>query len=173
MWRWQRAQHKAIAQHTGVIAVTQAKVNTPTAIATLGVTATPSADEGVVNAKAGLVLDVYRQLQAAAAAGNEQMAPIAFIGYGNGGHNDDNTVKPLDASRTSMFNLVVLKEVSELTQPSLYIARARAIVSGAEIDVISEAALFDSSNRIIAMAVFPPKYTTEGETYGVTMQLRF
>lgn len=153
--------------------MTQAQVKPASAIASLSVKATPSSEEGVVNAKAGIVLDIYRQLQASAAAGTSEMAPISYIGYGNGGHNADNTVKVLDASRTEMFNLVALKEVSELTQPSLYVARARAIISGSEIDVISEAALFDANGRIIAMAVFPPKYTTTGETYGVTMQLRF
>lgn len=118
-------------------------------------------------------LDIFRRLQAAAMANNAVLKPVHFIGFGSGAHNPDGSLKPFDSTREAMFNRVVLKPLVSLTQPTLYIARAKAYAMGDELPVVSEAALFDEDERIIAMAVFPPKYTAPGERYSITLQVRF
>lgn len=123
--------------------------------------------------KESVTLDIFRRLQAAAAAGNATLKKAAFIGFGDGGHNPDNTIKPFDSTREAMFNRLLVKPLDSLTQPDLYIARAKATATGAELPVVSEAALYDEDMRIMCMAVFSPKYTGVGETYGVTLQVRF
>lgn len=123
--------------------------------------------------RTAVLLDAYRRLQAEALAGNTVLKPAAFIGFGDGGHNADNTPKPIDSSREGLFHEVVVKELSALIQPTMYMTRARAIAQGQELPVVSEAMLYDEDMRPIAMAVFPPKYTAEGETYEVTLQVHF
>lgn len=118
-------------------------------------------------------LDIFRRLQAAAMAGNEVLKPVHYIGFGNGAHNADGSLKPFDATRESLFNLVLLKPVISLTQPTLYIARAKAFAMGDELPSVSEAALYDIDQRIIAMATFPVKNTAAGERYSITLQARF
>lgn len=118
-------------------------------------------------------LDIFRRLQSAALAGNDVLKKAHYIGFGKGAHNPDGSLKPFDATRESMFDRVVLKPIISLTQPTLYITRAKAFAMGDELPVVSEAALFDEDERIIAMAIFKPKFTEPGERYSITLQARF
>lgn len=123
--------------------------------------------------KEAVTLDIFRRLQAAAVAGNDVLKPAAFIGFGNGGHNPDGTIKPFDSTRESMFNRLVVVPLDSLTQPDLYMARAKGTTTGDALPLVSEAALYDEDMRIMCMAVFPPKTTGPGETYTATLQMRF
>ena len=122
---------------------------------------------------AAVTLDAFRRLQAAALSGHDVIKKAFYMGFGTGGHNPDNTIKPFDSTQEAMFNRVAVVELDSLNQPSLYMARAKATIMGDVLPVVSEVALYDEDMRIIAMAVFPPKYTSAGEAYKPVMQVRF
>lgn len=113
-------------------------------------------------------------LNAAVAAGNDVAAPAAFIAFGTQGHNADNSAKVFDTTREGLFdpNPVVVP-VESVTQPDYYKLRARAMVSGEALPVISEALLLDAQMRPMSMATFPAKYTGAGESYGIWLVMHF
>jgi hypothetical protein len=49
-----------------------------------------------------VVADSYRRRVAAHMAGTGVLKPIAFIAYGDGGHNPDNTAKPADSGAADL-----------------------------------------------------------------------
>ncbi len=120
-----------------------------------------------------VLLDQFRELQSAALAGNSTFKKAAFMGFGDGGHTVNNLPKPIDSTRTTLFNQLIVKPLTALVQPTLTITRARSMVEGGEVALVSEAILYDEDMRPIAMATFPPKYTSTGETYEVTLQVKF
>jgi hypothetical protein len=120
--------------------------------------------------------DGFRRRVAAHMAGNGELKPIAFIAFGDGGHNPDNTAKPTNSSAEALYHEVFRKPISALIQEDLLSATGKGVVETSEItgtDVISESALLDADGNIICSKTFAPKYLEGQESYGVNMKLRF
>lgn len=117
----------------------------------------------------------YRRRLAAFMAGAGEIAPLAFMAFGDGGHHDDMSAKQASADATSLNHEILRKPLSHIVQEDEYsvsgkcIAEAREITSG----VISEAGIFDRDGHLVAWKCFSPKFTEAGETYGVTLAMRY
>lgn len=61
-----------------------------------------------------VVADSYRRRVAAHMAGTGVLKPIAFIAYGDGGHNPDNTPKPADSGAAGLYHEVKRKAAEDL-----------------------------------------------------------
>lgn len=126
------------------------------------------------NVKPAQTLDVFRALKAAIFSNNEVAAPAKYIGFGKGGHTADNKAREFDSSREALFDEVLVVEVDSVSQPDMYKLRAvGSTAGGGVLTVVSEAILYDELMRPMCMATFPPKFTAEGETYGVTLLMHF
>lgn len=123
-----------------------------------------------------VVADSYRRRVAAHMAGTGVLKPIAFIAYGDGGHNLDNTPKPADSNAVGLYHEVKRKPITALIQEDLYSATGKGIVESADLanaDALSEAALLDADGNLVCWKTFAPKYLENGETYGVNLKMRF
>lgn len=120
-----------------------------------------------------VVSDVYRQRLASHMAGRTTIKPIAFIAFGDGGHNPDNTRKLSPESATSLYHEVMRKPVSAIEQDDLFSTKGKAVFDASEIPfgVISEVAMLDEDGQFICWKTFPPKYLESGEKYGVALKL--
>jgi len=122
-----------------------------------------------------VVVDSHRQRVAAHMANAGALKPIAFIAYGDGGHNPDNTAKPTASAATSLYHEVKRKPVTALIQEDLYSATGQGVAESDDLpaSVLSEAGLLDADGKLICWKTFAPKYLENGETYGVNLKMRF
>lgn len=117
----------------------------------------------------------FRQRLAAHMAGVATLAPIAYVAFGDGGHNADMTPKAAGSSVTALYHEVLRKPLTSISQEDLLSVTGKGVVDSSEIvgGVISEAGLIDADGYLVGWKTFAPKFTEEGETYGVTLKLRF
>jgi hypothetical protein len=117
----------------------------------------------------------FRQRLAAHMAGVATLAPIAYVAFGDGGHNADMTPKAAGSSATALYHEVLRKPLTSISQEDLLSVTGKGVVDSSEIvgGVISEAGLIDADGHLVGWKTFAPKFTEEGETYGVTLKLRF
>lgn len=122
-----------------------------------------------------VTVDGFRERLAAHMAGVATLAPLAYVAFGDGGHNADNSAKSADSSAKSLNHEILRKPLSAIYQEDLLSATGKGVISASEITggVISEAALLDSNGNLVGWKTFAPKFTEYGETYGVTLKLRF
>ncbi len=122
-----------------------------------------------------VVADSYRRRVAAHMAGTGVLKPIAFIAYGDGGHNPDNTPKPADSGADGLYHEVKRKPVTALVQEDLYSATGKGVVESDDLaaGALSEAALLDTDGNLVCWKTFAPKYLENGETYGVNLKMRY
>jgi phage-related tail fiber protein len=119
--------------------------------------------------------DSFRRRLAAHMAGNGILKKAAFMAFGDGGHNPNNTAKAATASRDTLYHEVKRKTLTGLTQEDLYSLSATGVIAGSELDggILSEAALLDEDGNLICWKTFPPKYLGSGESYGVKLKPRY
>ncbi len=122
-----------------------------------------------------ITTDGYRQRLAAHKAGISTAKKIAFMAFGNGGHNGDNTAKSASAAATSLYNEILRVPLGAVTQEDMYSVTGEAIVYGVDIEggVFSEVALLDEDGEMDGWKTFPPKFVEEGESYTAILKLRF
>ncbi len=122
-----------------------------------------------------ITVNAYRQRIAARMAGGASLAPIAYMAFGDGGHNPDMTPKPPSSSATSLNHEVLRKPLSSITQEDLYSVTGKGTVEANEIvgASISEAALIDSNGQLVGLKTFAPKYKESDERYEISIKLRF
>ncbi len=92
-----------------------------------------------------------------------------------GGHKADMTPKAAGNSATALYHEVLRKPLASISQEDLLSVTGKGVVDSSEIvgGVISEAGLIDADGHLVGWKTFAPKFTEEGETYGVTLKLRF
>jgi hypothetical protein len=122
-----------------------------------------------------ITLDTFRARLAAAVAGAGPVPVVAQIAFGRGGHDDSGNAKPVDASRTTLFDERLRKAVDSIDQPTPTEVRVKGVLLETELngETISEAALVDSNGQLIAMKTFAPKVKEADERIEITLTLRF
>ena len=122
-----------------------------------------------------IVVNAYRQRIAARMAGGAQLAPIAYMAFGDGGHNADLTPRPPSSSATALNHEILRKPLAAITQEDLYSVTGKGAVEANEVvgAGISEAALIDSNGQIVGLKTFAPKFKENDERYEISIKLRF
>lgn len=117
----------------------------------------------------------YRQRLAAHMAGGTPVKPIAYMAFGDGGHNPDNTAKAVSNEAPALYHEVLRKPLDSIVQEDLLSVTGKGVANASEIagGIISEAALLDSDGNMCGWKTFPPKYTESGEQYAASLKLRF
>jgi phage-related tail fiber protein len=122
-----------------------------------------------------VVVNTYRQRIAARMAGGAQLAPVAYMAFGDGGHNADLTPKAPSASATELNHEILRKPLAAITQEDLYSVTGKGAVEANEVvgAVISEAALIDANGQLVGLKTFAPKFKENDERYEISIKLRF
>lgn len=119
--------------------------------------------------------NAYRRRIAKHMADNTALPPIAFIAFGDGGHNADLSPKAPNADATALAHELIRKPLASITQEDLYSVTGKGVVDAAELvgARISEAALLDSNGQICGLKTFAPKLKESDERYEISIKLRF
>ncbi|HEJ4320071.1 hypothetical protein PIGHUM_04500 [Pigmentiphaga humi] len=122
-----------------------------------------------------VVANIYRRRIAARMAGGANIAPIAFMAFGDGGHNADLTPKAPSANATSLNNEILRKPLAAITQEDLYSVTGKGAIEANEVvgAGISEAALIDANGNLVGLKTFAPKFKENDERYEISIKLRF
>lgn len=122
-----------------------------------------------------VVANIYRRRLAARMAGGANIAPIAFMAFGDGGHNADLTPKAPSAAATSLNHEILRKPLAGITQEDLYSVTGKGAIEANEVigAGISEAALLDANGQLVGLKTFAPKFKENDERYEISIKLRF
>ncbi len=122
-----------------------------------------------------VIFDGFRQRLAAHMAGVSTLAPIAYMAYGDGGHDADNKPKPAASNASGLYREFLRKPLAAIMQDDPFSVTGRGIINADEISngVLSEAALIDADGHPVGWKTFPPKYTEDQESYAASLKLRF
>lgn len=122
-----------------------------------------------------ITVDAYRKRMAKHMADGTALPAIAYMAFGDGGHNADMTPKPPSSTATALAHEVLRKPLALITQEDLYSVTGKgAIEAGELVGVsISEAALVDLAGMIIGLKTFAPKHKESDERYEIGIKLRF
>lgn len=122
-----------------------------------------------------VVVNTYRKRLAARMAGGAQLAPVAYMAFGDGGHNADLTPKAPSANQTALNHEILRKPLAAITQEDLYSVTGKGAVEANEVvgAGISEAALIDANGQLVGLKTFAPKFKENDERYEISIKLRF
>ena len=122
-----------------------------------------------------VLLNSFRQRIAAHMAGKGTLAPIGYMAFGDGGHNDDLTAKPALPEATGLANELLRKPIDVITQEDPFSVTGKGSVDMNELVgvALSEAALIDTDGNVIGIKNFSPKVKESDESYDVSIKLRF
>ena len=122
-----------------------------------------------------VVVNTYRQRIAGRMAGGAQLAPVAYMAFGDGGHNADLTPKAPSARATALNHEILRKPLAAITQEDLYSVTGKGAVEANEVvgAGISEAALIDANGQLVGLKTFAPKFKENDERYEISIKLRF
>jgi hypothetical protein len=117
----------------------------------------------------------YRQRLAAQMAGGDPAKPIAYMAFGDGGHNADLSPKSPLPDSTQLANELLRKPLALVANEDPLSATGRGILEASELvgARISEAALFDSDGLMVGLKTFSPKFKESDERYEINIKLRF
>lgn len=119
--------------------------------------------------------NAYRRRVAKHMADNSALPPIAYVAFGDGGHNADLTPKAPNAYANGLAHELLRKPLASITQEDLYSVTGKGVLESAELvgARISEAALLDSNGQICGLKTFAPKLKESDERYEISIKLRF
>lgn len=123
-----------------------------------------------------VLLDSFRKRLAAHMAGKDQLHPIAYMAFGDRGHNpEDLSVIPPSAKQLELNHEILRKELTTVYQEDDFSVTGKGTVENADIvgAYLSEAALCDSEGNVLAIRNFAPKIKENDEMYDVSIRLRF
>lgn len=123
-----------------------------------------------------VTLKSHRRRLAAAMAGGAPVPKIAYMAFGDGGHNPaDFTAKPPSDEQTKLNHEVVRKPLLAVAQEDLYSVTGRGLLEKNELIGIriSEAALIDAEGNLIGIKNFAPKVKESDERYEISIKLRY
>lgn len=122
-----------------------------------------------------VTVNAYRQRIATRMAGGAALAPIAYMAFGDGGHNPDMTPKPPSQAATALYHEVMRKPLASITQDDVFSVTGKGMVEGSEMIGISvsEAALLDANGNLVGFKTFAPKHKESDERYEISIKLRF
>jgi hypothetical protein len=107
--------------------------------------------------------------------GNAPAKAIAFMSFGDGGHNTDLTPITPNPNVTSLNNELLRKPLAWIANEDPLSATGRGVLETNELvgARISEAALLDEDGLMIGYKTFSPKFKESDERYEINIKLRF
>lgn len=122
-----------------------------------------------------ITVDAYRKRIAKHMADNSALPPIAYMAFGDGGHNADLTPKAPSAAATALTHEVLRKPLASISQEDLFSVTGKGVIEAAELAGvrISEAALLDANGQLVGLKTFAPKLKESDERYEISIKLRF
>ncbi|WMC11776.1 hypothetical protein PU634_05255 [Oceanimonas pelagia] len=118
----------------------------------------------------------YRRRLAAQAAGGAAVPKIAFMAFGDGGHNPatNRAIAP-DENQTSLNHELLRKPLAAVAQEDLLSVTGRGFLENGELigKSISEAALVDEKGNIMGIKNFAPKVKESDERYEISIKMRY
>lgn len=122
-----------------------------------------------------VTVDLHRQRVAAHMAGGRALAPLAYMAFGDGGHNADLTAKPPSQSATALFHEVFRKPLASVTQEDIYSSTGKGIVESGELIgvAVSEVGLIDADGELVSIKTFGPKVKESDERYEISVKQRY
>lgn len=122
-----------------------------------------------------IVVRGFRQRLATAMAGGSPVKKVAFMAFGDGGHNPDFTAKAPSETQTALAHEVLRKPLAAITQEDVLSVTGRGVLEGSELIgiKISEAALLDADGNLVGVKNFAPKVKERDERYEISIKLRF
>ncbi|MGL5225022.1 MAG: phage tail protein [Aeromonas sp.] len=123
-----------------------------------------------------VTLLAYRRRLAAQAAAGTQVAKIAYMAFGDGGHDTaTNAVKAPNENQTALNHELLRKPLVSVTQEDQLSATGRGLLESGELNgkAISEAALIDSNGDLIGIKNFAPKIKESDERYEISIKMRY
>ncbi|MGL5289806.1 MAG: phage tail protein [Aeromonas sp.] len=118
----------------------------------------------------------YRQRLAAQAASGSQVAKIAYMAFGDGGHDSaTNAAKAPNENQTKLNNELLRKPLASVIQEDQLSATGRGLLESNELvgKAISEAALIDDKGNLIGIKNFAPKIKESDERYEISIKMRY
>lgn len=123
-----------------------------------------------------VTLKSHRRRIAAQMAGGTPVAKVAYMAFGDGGH-DSTTLKAIQPSddQTALKHEVLRKALSAIEQKDLYSVTGRGLIEANELVgvKVSEAALVDANGNLIGIKNFAPKVKESDERYEISIKLRY
>ena len=122
-----------------------------------------------------IVVTNFRRRLAKQACEGTAVPKLAYMAFGDGGHNGDLTAKTPDANRTTLVHELLRKPLREIYQEDLLSATAAGTLETNELlgAKISEAGIFDAAGNLVGYKFFAPKIKEADEEYTVRIRLRF
>jgi len=123
-----------------------------------------------------VTLLAYRRRLAAQAAGGTQVAKIAFMAFGDGGHDPATyRAKAPNENQTALNNELLRKPLAAISQEDLLSVTGRGFLEGGELvgKAISEAALIDAQGNLMGIKNFAPKVEESDERYEISIKMRY
>lgn len=119
--------------------------------------------------------NAYRRRVAKHMADNSPLPPMAYMAFGDGGHNADLTPKAPNADAPGLAHELLRKPLATITQEDLYSVTGKGVLEATELvgARISEAALLDANGQICGLKTFAPKLKEGDERYEISIKLRF
>lgn len=119
--------------------------------------------------------NAYRKRVAKHMADGSVLPPIAFIAFGDGGHNADLSPKAPNADASGLVRELLRKPLAAIVQEDLFSVTGVGSVEKPELNGarISEAALLDSAGNLVGLKNFAPKVKESDERYELSIKLRF
>jgi len=122
-----------------------------------------------------ITVNSYRRRLASTMAGGATVKKIAYMAFGDGGHNGDLTAKAPDPEQTSLNNELMRKPLTAVVQEDDFSVTGRGMLDYDELVgyAISEAALLNEDGDVVGVKNFAPKVKESDERYETSVKLRF
>ena len=122
-----------------------------------------------------ITVTAYRQRLATQMTGGAPAKAMAFMVFGDGGHDADLIpIAPLP-NTTALHNELLRKPLALIVNEDPLSATGRGVLEANELvgARISEAALLDEDGLMIGYKTFSPKFKESDERYEINIKLRF
>lgn len=123
-----------------------------------------------------ITVNRYRQRLAQAMAGSVQLKPLAFMAFGDGGHDPATLqAKVPNPDQTALNHELLRKPLASITHEDALSVTGRGVIDYDEMigRAVSEAALIDADGQIVGIKNFAPKMKEGDERYETSVKLRF
>lgn len=122
-----------------------------------------------------ITVNSYRRRLASTMAGGATVKKIAYMAFGDGGHNADLTAKAPSPEQTSLNNELMRKPLTAVVQEDDFSVTGRGMLDYDELVgyAISEAVLLNEDGDVVGVKNFAPKVKESDERYETSVKLRF
>lgn len=122
-----------------------------------------------------VTLTAYRRRLATAMAGGAPISPLAFMAFGDAGHDASLQPLPVSDEATALNHEILRKPLTSLIQEDdLSVTGTCSIEANEALGIgVSEAAIVGADGLLVGIQTFMPKYKDTDERYEISIQLRY